>query len=140
MNAVAVRVASAPSAAPPPWIRSAVREVLERAPKYQALSSQDRQSLARAMVKVSTLAAELIAEEGQAQGELDRRAPSAPSAPLSRAQEQPGFGDAADRVADHTQRVLNAVSFPRFVTDLINGVFRAMLDSSSQQMQQYVQL
>src|SRR5262249_45129067 len=32
------------------------------------------------------------------------------------------------------------VSFPRFVTDLINGVFKSMLDSNAQQMQLYVKL
>jgi hypothetical protein len=33
-----------------------------------------------------------------------------------------------------------AVSFPRFVTDLINGVFKDMLSSSTQQMNAYVEL
>ena len=137
MNAV---VPGADNRLPPPWIRGAVREVLEKTPNYTTLDPRDRQALAKAMVKVSTLAAELIAEEGQAQGEIERRGTALPPAPLSRAQAQPDFGESADRVAGHTQRVLNAVSFPRFVTDLINGVFRAMLDSNSQQMQQYVQL
>lgn len=147
MNAVLARNEPAP-APPPPWIRSAVREVLERAPHYQTLSAADRQSLAKAMVKVSALAADLISEEGQAQSELDRQgsgmtlahAQAAQAPPLARAQDQAAFGASADRIAGTTQAVLNAVSFPRFVTDLINGVFRAMLDSSSQQMQQYVQL
>ncbi|WP_211371921.1 hypothetical protein, partial [Marilutibacter maris] len=135
---------------PAPWIRSAVREVLERAPNYRHLSADDRRTLAGAMVRVSALAAELIDEEGQAQQAIERQGgdstpvgvsqgPRRP-APLARAQSQPGFAAAADRVAGTTQAVLNAVSFPRFVTDLINGVFRAMLDSSTQQMQQYVQL
>jgi hypothetical protein len=120
-----------------------VREVLEKTTNYPSLSPRERQSLAQAMVKVSTVAAELIAEEHHAQQEIDERGSSGAvqrPAPLARAQSQPEFGAAADRVAGHTERVLNAVSFPRFVTDLINGVFRAMLDSSSQQMQQYVQL
>jgi hypothetical protein len=49
-------------------------------------------------------------------------------------------GRAVDRVADTTRNIINAVSFPRFVTELINGVFKAMLDSSSQQMNSYVEL
>src|SRR6185436_950468 len=61
-------------------------------------------------------------------------------APLARAQDQPEFAAAADRVAQTTHNILNAVSFPRFVTDLINGVFRAMLDSSAEQMRSYVEL
>ncbi len=131
----------ASAAPPPPWIRVAVRDVLERTPNYGALSPPQRQALAQAMVKVSTLAAELIAEEGQAEGEIERRAESRLSTPLARAQEaQPDFGESANRIAGITRNVLNAVSFPRFVTDLINGVFKAMIDANAQQMQQYVQL
>lgn len=116
-----------------------MREVLEKAPHYRELDPQERLSLAQSMVKVSTLAAELLAQEGQAQGEIEAQRPREP-VPLAHAQAQPGFGAAADRVASTTRSVLNAVSFPRFVTDLVNGVFRAMLDSSQQQMQLYVQL
>ncbi|AXK72154.1 hypothetical protein DWG18_07570 [Lysobacter sp. TY2-98] len=121
---------------PPSWIRGAVRDVLEKAPGYHALHEDDRRSLAHAMVRVSSLAARLIEEEG------DAHAATAPprNAPLARAQSQPDFGASADRIAGTTQNVLNAVSFPRFVTDLINGVFRAMLDSNQTQMQQYVNL
>lgn len=138
---VAVRAAAAPPSPPPPWIRLAVRDVLERTPHYATLPPPDRQALAQAMVKVSTLAAELIAEEGQAAGEIERRAPSRPAPPLATAQSaQPEFGTAADRIAGITRNVLNAVSFPRFVTDLINGVFKAMIDANAQQMNQYVQL
>lgn len=137
---VAVRATAAPSP-PPPWIRLAVRDVLERTPHYATLPPPDRQALAQAMVKVSTLAAELIAEEGQAAGEIERRAPSRPAPPLATAQSaQPEFGEAADRIAGITRNVLGAVSFPRFVTDLINGVFKAMVDANAQQMNQYVQL
>ncbi|WP_193552900.1 MULTISPECIES: hypothetical protein [Xanthomonas] len=126
-----------PGHAPQPWVRAAVREVLERAPHYQALTPHDRQALARSMVTVSALAADLLAEEHAADQQIARTAPTV----LARAQEQqPAFGDAAQRIADTTRGVLNAVSFPRFVTDLINGVFRAMLDSNAQQMQQYVEL
>ncbi len=144
-SAGAVSTADMPSssvrAPPPPWIRVAVRDVLERTPNYGALSPSQRQALAQAMVKVSTLAAELIAEEGQAEGEIERRAPATQAPPLATAQSaQPEFGEAADRIAGITKNVLNAVSFPRFVTDLINGVFKAMLDANAQQMNQYVQL
>lgn len=130
--------------APPPWLRGAVRELLERAPAYGQLDATTRKNLARSVLQVSTVAAALIAEEHDAQAEIEQQqqplAQAQAAPPLARAQEQPGFGTAADRIADTTRNVLGAVSFPRFVTDLVNGVFRAMLDSSSQQMQMYVNL
>ena len=49
-------------------------------------------------------------------------------------------GVATDRLAGTTAAVLNAVSFPRFVTELITGVFKAMNNSNQQQMQAYVDL
>jgi hypothetical protein len=122
--------------APPAWVRGAVRDVLQQAPGYRALGDDDRRSLAHAMVRVSTLAARLIEEEGDAHAAVE----ATRGVPLARAQSQPEFGNAAERIAGTTQSVLNAVSFPRFVTDLINGVFRAMLDSNQTQMQQYVNL
>src|SRR5262249_51129952 len=47
---------------------------------------------------------------------------------------------AARQRGDVTRSTLNAVSFPRFVTELINGVFKAMLDSSAQQMNSFAEL
>ena len=140
--------ASTTEGPPPDWLRHAVREVLQHAPAYHRLQGPDKRDLAKAMVKISAVAAALIVEEGDASREaLLARQPeqtSAPSAtkslPLARAQDAPEFGTATDRIASTTRNVLAAVSFPRFVTDLINGVFKAMLDSSSQQMQMYVQL
>jgi hypothetical protein len=127
---------------PPHWVRSAVRGILDQSPGYGALSAEDRRSLAHTMVKVSALAAQLIGEEADAQQAVNGagRPQAPPRQPLARAQDTPGFAAAAAQVAVTTQAVLNAVSFPRFVTDLINGVFKAMLDSSSQQMHQYVEL
>lgn len=132
--------ASAPPAAarpppPAPWVRSAVRDVLERSPGYHALTPEHRQRLAHAMVKVSALASDLIGEELA----VADTAPAA-RAPLAQAQEAQPFGESARRVAGTTRDVLNAVSFPRFVTELINGVFKAMLDSNAAQMHQYVEL
>jgi SAM-dependent methyltransferase len=98
-------------------------------------------------VRVSAIAAGLIAEEAAAAAAMQpvtstalEASPAPRQPPLARAQDAPAFGTSADRIAGITQNVLNAVSFPRFVTDLINGVFKSMLDSSAQQMQMYVQL
>ena len=140
------------AAVPPPWLRGAVRDVLKQSSGFQRLSTLEQRTLAQAMVKVSATAAALIAQEQTAQHEIESAGPqsrpgtppartvAAPRPLLARAQNQPEFGEAANRVAGVTQSVLNAVSFPRFVTDLINGVFKAMLDSSSQQMQTFIEL
>ena len=131
--------------APAPWLRTAVRELLLSSPGYDALAPEQKRALAQSMVRVSTLAADLIAEEQDANAAAARNgstraAARGGGAPLARAQGQPDFGEAASRVAGITRNVLGAVSFPRFVTDLINGVFKSMLDSTSQQMKMYVEL
>lgn len=109
---------------PPPWLRGAVRGVLEQSAGYQKLDNAKRRSLANAMVKVSALAAQFIGEEVSAEKSLGAQQPARRAA-VARAQDAPDFGAAAQRVASTTREVLNAVSFPRFVTDLINGVFRS---------------
>jgi len=134
--------------------------LLTASPAYGQLDEEKRRSLARDMVRVCHAAATLIGEELEASdGAVALAAPapapaaaaaptasSAPAAPrtgITVARSLGGaapFGEAASRVAGTTRAVLNAVSFPRFVTDLINGVFRAMIDSSTQQMESYVQL
>ena len=68
------------------------------------------------------------------------RAPPRPA--LARAQNAGDefSGVAADKVAGTTKAILNAVSFPRFVTELITGVFKAMNDSNQQQLTAFVEL
>ena len=122
------------SAEPLSVVRVAVRELLGACPAYAELDPDRRKALANAMVRVAHAAASLIQEEIEGSGSL-----GPVRQPLASAQEA-GFGAAAGRVASTTRDILNAVSFPRFVTDLINGVFRAMIESSQTQMQSYVEL
>ena len=124
------------AADPPPWLRVAVRDVLAGTRSYKALGADDRRGLAQAMVRVAQLAADCIADERAAQAAIDAQPMS-----LARALEDPpGFGTATRMIGQTTRDTLEAISFPRFVTDLLNGVFRAMNDSSQAQMQQYLQL
>lgn len=92
------------------------------------------------MVKVCQTAVSLMQEEAKA----DQQVKSAASRPqpmaIAQSAGQQFSGVSASKVAGTTQAILNAVSFPRFVTDLINGVFRAMVDSNRQQMASYVDL
>jgi hypothetical protein len=122
---------------PLPTVREAVRDILTACPAYAELDADKRRQLASAMVRVCYAAASLIREEVDGGGEI----PLPSSRPLARAQGASGdFGGAARQVAATTKAILNAVSFPTFVTDLINGVFRAMIASSQTQMQSYIEL
>ncbi len=121
---------------PLPVVRETVRALLLATPSYHELTDAQRKRLAQSMVRVCNAAAEMIREEVQLEREVQPIEPV-----LTRAQSAGSqfSGVAADRVAGTTQAILNAVSFPRFVTELINGVFKAMVDSSIQQMQSCVE-
>jgi hypothetical protein len=147
---------------PLPLVRQTVRSLLLASPAFQELDPPRQRRLAEAMVRVCSTAASLIREEidseRRAWTALDQAPPATPLAaepdqtnapvssaggePLAQAQAagQEFSGVAAERVAGTTRAILNAVSFPRFVTELINGVFKAMLDSDLQQMNAYVEL
>lgn len=111
-------------------VRRTVRELLSGTPAYWQLEPAERVRLANGMVRLFHAAA-VLGDEGQAAG----RDPVGTA--LSAAG---GFGASADKMVTTTRRILNAVSFPRFVTDLINGVFKAMLDSNIAQMNSFVEL
>ena len=51
-----------------------------------------------------------------------------------------GLPKATQRLTGTTQAVLNAVSFSRFVTELLKGVFKAMNESNQQQLISYIEL
>jgi hypothetical protein len=137
-------------------VRPAVRSLLLASPAFAELNPTQQRELAAAMVKVCDRAARLLHEELTSEEELKGRGMRRPresggrpagdgavaTAPLARAQSAGSeySGVSASRVAGTTRDILNAVSFPRFVTELINGVFKAMVDSNRQQMQGYVEL
>ncbi|MGA1797157.1 hypothetical protein VH567_00080 [Sphingomonas sp. 4RDLI-65] len=114
---------------PTPEVRGAVRDVLTASADFHALPPDARREIAGGLVQVAHTARALADESG---------------APLATAQAGGAgsafSGVATDKIASTTKAVLNAVSFPRFVTELITGVFKAMNDSSQQQMQAYVEL
>ena len=128
MAAVAQEIAN-----PSPVVRGAVRDLLSSCQEFHSLAPEDRKAAAQAMVKVCQTAISLAQEEADAHAATMAARPRV----LAMAQE---FGAAASKVAATTQAILNAVSFPRFVTDLINGVFKALVDSNHQQMASYVEL
>ena len=116
--------------APAPGVRHGVRALLLGSPAYQTLEADERREMAQALVRVCSAAVS-----------LGQQAPEGPK-PLALAQSAQGqFGGVAvDKVAGTTRGIMNAVSFPRVVTELINGVFKALSDSNQQQMRAYLDL
>jgi hypothetical protein len=126
-------------------VRRAVKDLLLASPSFHELPDSERRDLAGAMVKVCRHATEWLEEEIKSDAAYRRASPLALEAqgrerPLVSRAQAVEFGEAASRVGETTKQVLTAVSFPRFVTELINGVFKAMVDSNQQQMQGFVEL
>jgi len=152
-TAVAPLAASLFSAPPPslgdprPEARAAIRDLLTSAAAYQTLDPETRRAIASSLVRISSTALALADEGGSDIGEPDERQASPASAladelPLARAQAAGDkfSGVSASRVGDTTKQILNAVSFPRFVNELITGVFKALHESNQQQMASFVEL
>lgn len=127
---------------PSPVVRGAVRDLLSSCDAFESLSPYQRKEAAQAMVRVCQTAVALAQEEAKADAAAASIAKSSRPRVVAAAQGagQEFSGVSASKVAGTTQAILNAVSFPRFVTDLINGVFKALVDSNHQQMASYVEL
>ena len=123
--------AAAP-AQPAGALRGAIRDLLTASAGFQALDPAARREVARSLVRISHTALGLAEQSGAAPAK----------APLAAAQSAGSAfsGVATDRLASTTQRVLNAVSFPRFVNELITGVFKALNESNQQQLQAFLEL
>lgn len=122
--------APASKIAPRPDARLALHRLLADDPGYAALAPSTRQAIAGSLARIGSTA-------------LDYAEAAEPApAPLARAQNAGDefSGVAVDRVAGTVRNTLNAVSFPRFVNELITGVFKAMNDSQQQQLTAFVEL
>jgi hypothetical protein len=116
----------------PDAVRELVRDVLTTSSNFQSLDPTTRRTIAGSIVRIARTATALAQDEA-----------ADPARPvLARAQDAGSSfsGVSASKVADTTKQILNAVSFPRFVTELINGVFKALNDSNQQQLHAYVEL
>jgi hypothetical protein len=124
------------SGSPPEQVRVAIHDLLTASTAYQSQDPQTRREIAQGLVRIGATALSLAAE-ADAAAVADR-----PAKTLAYAQSAGSefTGVAAERVAGTTRQILNAVSFPRFLTELINGVFKALVDSNQQQMSSYVDL
>ncbi|HVR91508.1 MAG TPA: hypothetical protein VHG29_10500 [Novosphingobium sp.] len=124
--------ASAP-VAPRLDARRTVQELLSRDRGYVALDPATRQAIAGSLARIGSSALDYH--------EAAEAAPP-PRRTLATAQNAGNefSGVATDRLARTTRDTLNAVSFPRFVNELITGVFKAMNDSQQQQLTAFVEL
>jgi hypothetical protein len=116
--------------------RDGVREALTAAPRYAELPPGERRTIANSLVRIAH-AAGVLSAVSDAPAALPQRT-RRPVRALNAGDEYSGV--AVDRAAGATQAILKAVSFPRFVNELITGVFKAMLDANQQQINQYVEL
>jgi hypothetical protein len=131
-------------------VRSEVRSILEGTPAFRTLPASDQKSLANAMVRVGAfLADDAPGWVAQAQAE-----PGAPAEP-----EKDPVGDLKQRLAEKPGQVgrdfkagavregveqygemVKKVDFPNFVSELVNGVFNAVVKASIDQMKAYGEL
>ncbi|MGL6290938.1 MAG: hypothetical protein ACRC2H_09645, partial [Silanimonas sp.] len=131
------------SAAPPSdALRTVVRDGLLASPAFVALGAKERRALAQALVTIGREAEHLVADDRDGGPTNDTVAPlpRARDTPIALAQSNPPLPGAHREIARTTRNIMNAVSFPRFVNELLNGVFQAMISANTQQMQAYVDL
>lgn len=129
------------SPAPPSdALRTVIREGLLASPAFVALGAKERRALAQALVTIGREAEHLVADDADG-GTTDGAVARPPrDAPIALAQSNPPLPGAHREIARTTRNIMNAVSFPRFVNELLNGVFQAMISANTQQMQAYVDL
>ena len=117
-------------------VRAAVRSLLEASPAFADLSAERRRSLAHGLVSITETAVGLVAEEASADPGARVAGPLAAGLSI-----EGGFDPGANRqLAGVARDMLDAIAFPRFVTELVNGVFRGLIDANAQQIQAYVDM
>ena len=121
-----------------PEVHRAVQEALRTEPSLVALPESMRESIARSL--------------GSLAEQLAPPVPPAPAQPGSSSPEtqasQPGGAQPASgasstptgRAGEVARATLNAIDFVSFVSSLVEGTFRAIVDASIQQMEAYAEL
>ncbi len=137
-------------------VRDEVRDLLLRTPAFAALPEQERRELAHAMVNIGQYAADAGGETyGVPLGAVvtdDAHETLGPDAARAFADGDSGpdtagqkFGDqgganAASAGVDALRDAVASVDFPGFVSELIQGVFQAIVNASIQQMEAFAEL
>ncbi|UCH74058.1 MAG: hypothetical protein JSU82_17355 [Rhodospirillales bacterium] len=114
-------------------VRAAVRGLLEQNPEFARVDPGSRRKLAHDLVQLTETSLALMAEEAEADPDA-----AAARTPLAGGM---AFDPAANRqLAGVAQATLEGIAFPRFVTELVNGVFKGLIDANAQQIQAYVDM
>jgi hypothetical protein len=114
-------------------VRRTVRTMLESTPGYSSATPERRRALAKSMVNVSMMAANLLAEDRELTARARERARPRPLSTALSAGEHLGK-QGVESVGDLMARTRDNIDFPTYVTSLITGVFQAILSSSTQQI------
>jgi len=113
-----------------PLVRARVRDILTKTPAFRALAKPYQKSLARDMVKVAAYIA------GGGGGATTPR-----SVVLTSQKGRKSSRGTLTRSGKTRVLILvSEVDFPAFVSDLIGGVFDAIVDASIKQMEAYMEL
>lgn len=136
-----------------------LRQVLDRAPAYHAMSHEGRRDFDRSLARIQQVLAPVsrlgglagqMAPDLRSQlapgggGQSESGSPSQPrqavaGGPAAPAPAPAGSGPVG-RVGEVARATLNAIDFPTFVASLIQGTFQAIVDASIQQMEAYAEL
>ena len=105
--------------------RATVRDALLNTEAFRELDHERQRALALGLVHVADRTAALMLEQAAAEAAYESQGSAPPLAePLASAGDELGV-QATRELASTTHDVLRAVSFPRFVEELINGVFKS---------------
>lgn len=139
-----------PSPAVNNLVHAQVAALLAASPAFYELPPERREQMRHDLEKIAAYSAALVQDEWASAKRLGQTPVLREEAPVAAAladkpdDKKPKADEfdtrAAGAVGQITKEVLNAVSFPTFVADLIQGTFQAIVNASIQQMEAYGRL
>jgi hypothetical protein len=136
---------------PSAHVRRYVKDLLERAPAYQALAPGDKRALAQDLVKVmgflsqtgGPLPGEPVLAAAQADSPTTSTSSTDTTGIVSDVQQKQKLvgsdfkASAATAAASTFKTLVEAVDFPKFVSGLIEGVYTSIVQSTIKQMKEF---
>jgi hypothetical protein len=117
-------------------VRRTVRGILEKSPGMAQASPELRQSVARKLVDVAMMGANLMVEEQRLTTRAQQTAGESPTRAVAHPMTASAleFGEATKAAGKTFQDIRAAIDFPTYVTSLITGVFQAISTSNINQL------